>query len=451
MSATLAPAAPRPAVAALRVPKAPAVLEEEVGLLRVLVARRPTIPMAEIRLSIALPPAAILRPAAPMLMAESLLAGTERRSREELASAVERLGGSLGASYDGDRFVVGGSVLAANLPQMLDLYAEFLVEAAFAPSEVRADRDRVADETLISLTQPEVIASEALRRRLHRGHPSATGLPSPAALRRVSPAALHDLSSRVLSPVPAHLVVVGDLDAARTVGLVEERLGPWLTGAAGGEDVTLPPLPGVRRGPIDLLDRPGSVQSNLLIGLAAPGRADDWWPAASLANLVYGGLFASRLVVNLRERNGYSYSPRSSIGHGRAGSTFVARADVGRDTTAAALLEMRYEMARMAVSGIEDEELESARRYALGTLSFLTATQSGLAGTLSSLAAVGIGPGYLASHPAAIARATKADVEEAARRLFGGPSATVVVGDSGEVGATLAAVDEVAARTPAAG
>jgi predicted Zn-dependent peptidase len=407
--------------------------------------------MAEIRLSFAVPAAAISRPATPMVLAESLFAGTMGRSRQELASAVERLGGSLGASYDGDRFVVGGSVLAANLPQMLDLYAEFLAEAAFAPAEVRADRDRVADETLISLTQPEVIASEALRRRLHGRHPSATGLPAPAALRRVSPAALRDLSSRVLSPVPAHLVVVGDLDAARTVRLVEERLGPWLSIAGSGEPVALPPLPEVRRGPVELVDRPGSVQSNLLTGLAAPARGDDWWPAASLANLVYGGLFTSRLVGNLRERNGYSYSPRSSIGHGRAGSTFVARADVGREVTAAALLEMRYEMARVAVSGIEDEELESARRYALGTLSFLTATQSGLAATLSSLAAVGIGPGYLTSHPAAIARATKAEVEEAARRLFGGPSGTVVVGDAEAVGASLAAVDEVALREPAAG
>jgi zinc protease len=240
------------------------------------------------------------------------------------------------------------------------------------------------------------------------------------------------------------MVVVGDVDPAKTVALVEERLGAWFDGAGAGGDTDLPPLPGMRPGPVSVVDRPGSVQSNILMGFAAPRRSDESWPAASLANLVFGGLFTSRLVVNLRERHGYSYSPRSSVGHARSGSTLVVRADVGRDATAASLMEMRYELARIAVGGIEEDEMEGARRYAVGTLSFLTATQAGLAGTLSSLAAVGTSPGYLASHPARIARISKAEVEEVARTLFALPGATtVVVGDAGEIADSLAAVDAV--------
>jgi zinc protease len=401
--------------------------------------------MVELRLSFPLPAAVISRPAASMVLAETLLAGTEAHSREELAAAIERLGGSFGASHDGDRFVLGGAVLAENLPQLLDLVAEILSAAAFRPAEVRSDRDRIADETLIALSQPEVIAFEALRRRMHAGHPAATGLPAPTTVRRVSAGALRTLSAQVLTPSTGHLVVVGDVQPAKVASLVEDRLGPWTDGAGAASSVELPPLPGVSPAPVQLVDRPGSVQSNLLIGFSAPRRSDEAWPAASLANLIFGGLFTSRLVVNLRERHGYSYSPRSSVGHARAGSTLVVRADVGRDTTAASLVEVRYELAKMAVAGIEDEELESARRYSIGTLTFLTATQAGLTATLSSIASAGVGPGYLTSHPAALARVTKAEVEEAARTLFALPGgATVVVGDAAEVAGALEAVDEVA-------
>jgi predicted Zn-dependent peptidase len=153
-------------------------------------------------------------------------------------------------------------------------------------------------------------------------------------------------------------------------------------------------------------------------------------------------MFASRLVENLRERNGYTYSPRSSIRHARAGSSLVVTADVGKEVTAAALVEMRYELGRLAVGGVSDAELDSARRYAIGTFTFLTATQSGLADTLAALLLDGVGPGYLVSHPAAIAKTTKAEVEAAARRyLAPAELVTVVVGDADEVARPLSMID----------
>jgi zinc protease len=443
-----AAATERPEIGVLRLPEAPEVVEDELaGGLKLLAAHRPSVPMVELRFSFPLPASEIESPATSIVLSESLLAGTGQHDRAELAAAVERLGGQLGASHDSDRFVVGGAVLAANLAEWLDLVAEVLVGASYEPTEVDSDRDRVADETIISLSQPGVIAAEALRRRMYPGHPAATSLPAPETIREVSPEALRATHGSVLSPRTAQLVMVGDLDTAGVRALVEERLGTWLHSAGAVLDTQLPPLPGADRGPIEFVDRPGSVQSNVLIGLPAVTRADPAWPASSLANLIFGGLFASRLVVNLRERNGYSYSPRSSISHGRAGSTLVVRAEVGSESTAAALVEMRYELGHLAVSGIEDAELEAARRYALGSLSFLTATQAGLAGTLSSLAAVGIGPGYLASNAAALASATKEQVDEAARRLFAAPgSVTAIVGDAEQVTEALSAVDSIAVR-----
>ncbi|MFZ0171679.1 MAG: pitrilysin family protein [Acidimicrobiales bacterium] len=417
-------------------------LEDELpGGLPFVGVRRRGVPLVELRLVFAMAAENVTKAAGASVLAESILAGTDLHDRQELAEAVERLGGRLGAGQHEDRFVLSASVLAPNLRQLLELLAEVLGGATYPTVEVRADRERLANETLMALSQPEVIADEALSRRLYAGHPYAAGLPRPSALRRVGAEGLRSLHPALLEPAAARLVLVGDLDPRRGVSMVSDELAPWLATSAGG-DPTLPAVPPVRRGPIELVARKASVQSNVRLGGRAPTRSDADWPAAAVANLIFGGMFASRLVENLRERNGYTYSPRSSIRHARAGSSLVVTADVGKEVTAAALVEMRYELGRLAVGGVSDAELDSARRYAIGTFTFLTATQSGLADTLAALLLDGVGPGYLVSHPAAIAKTTKAEVEAAARRyLAPAELVTVVVGDADEVARPLSMID----------
>jgi predicted Zn-dependent peptidase len=378
-----------------------------------------------------------------MVMAESLFAGTERHDRAAFAAAVEIVGGSLSARAEQDRFEVGGSVLAARTGTLLELLAEVLTEATYPPEAVRADKERVAEEVVLAGSQPEVRAGEALRRRLYGSHPYATGMPTPEAVRAVGAASLRRLHDDVLRPKGSHLVLVGDLPADVLLGLAEESLARWLR-AAGSQPTEIEPLPPVHRGPIQLVERAGAVQSNLRVASPAPRRTDRSWPAAMLANLVFGGMFSSRLVENLREDKGYTYSPHSGIGHGRAGSSLVVQAEVATEVTARALLEMRYELGRAATGGFSAEEIESARRYALGTLAFSTATQAGLAGMLAALAANGLGPAYLGTHGAALAALTADEVNVAASELLAPERmVTVVVGDSGRVLGGLSTLDAV--------
>ncbi len=434
----------RPAPGRLRLPKVPTIYEDTLGgVVPALAVRRRGVPLAQVRLLFTVGAAQVAKGADATVLAESLLAGTDRYDRQELAGAVERLGGRLWANHDDDSFVLGGSVLAANTGPLLEIVADVLSGAAYRADDVRTDRERIANEIVIALSQPDIVADEALRRRMYGRHPYGGRLPRPGALRRVSASALRALHPLLLNPGAARLVIVGDVEPRRALAMAAETLGPWLESR---HDATegVPPLPQVQGGPILLVPRPGSVQSNLRLGRSAPTRSDPDWPAAVLANLAFGGLFASRLVENLRERHGYTYSPGSSFRHGRAGSALVISADVGVDVTAAALLETRYELGRIAVEGIADEEVEAARRYAIGTFTFLTATQSGLADTLATLTLAGIGPGYLGSYPASLHRTTRAEVEAAARHLLSPTGfATVVVGDVDEVGGGLAAVDAV--------
>jgi predicted Zn-dependent peptidase len=173
------------------------------------------------------------------------------------------------------------------------------------------------------------------------------------------------------------------------------------------------------------------VQSSIRVALPAVQRDNERYPALQLANLVFGGYFSSRLVENIREDKGYTYSPHSGIDHSAAGSVLVVSADVATEVTAPSLLEIGYELGRIAALPPRPEELEQARQYAIGTLALSVASQAGLASTLVALAGTGLGLEWLAEHPSRLAAATLEDVAAAASSFLAPASAvTVVLGDA---------------------
>lgn len=434
----------RPDVAALRPPRKQPVVEHELeGGLHALVLRRTKIPLVEVRLVVPLSPSQILRPATALVLSESLLAGTEERDRSSVAEEVERLGGTLGATLSDESLIVHGSCLASRLKDFLSLLGEVLTEAAYRPDEVSGDRERTADEVALALSRPETLAGEALARRLYGRHPYGTEMPRPDGIRRVRPSAVRSLHDALLTPRAGHLVLVGDVQPRRALSIASGSLEAWLALPAAPPDA-VPEPPEVKPGPLLFLHRSDSVQSNVRLGGVAPGRLDPDWPAAALANAVFGGMFTSRIVTNLRERNGYTYSPRSGVRHLKKGSHSEIAADVSTAVTAASLVETRYELGRIASLGVSEDELEAARRYVMGSFMFRVGTQSGLASTLAALAAAGVDPGYLASYPARVSRLTKDEVDAAAARYFAPTRlVTVVVGDADEVLEPLGAVEAV--------
>lgn len=433
----------RPPIRDLAPQRAPTVVSTEIsGDMRLVAVRRPSVPLVEVRIVLPLGSEQISNPAAPLVLSESLLAGTETRDRGEIASSVERLGGTLGANVDRDTFVVGASALATNFTELLALIAEVLETATFPASEVSADRARIADEVAIALSRPETIADELFDESIYPDHPYSTRIPRPATLRRVTSPVLRGLRRKVISSRGAAVVVIGDVETRKTPLIVEDVLGGWIAGSRR-KATRIPRVRPVEPGPLQLRDRAGAVQSNLRIGGYAPDRMSREWPATALASLAIGGMFTSRLVTNLRERNGYTYSPRLRIHHGRAGSVSTFTAEVATDVTGAALIETRYELGRVATTGIEQDELDAARRYAIGTFLYSTATQAGLASTLARLLADGVEPSYLASYPTRLRRVTLSEANDAAQRFFA-PSrlVTVVVGDADRVAKQLEVVEE---------
>jgi zinc protease len=433
-----------PEVGRFRSSRLPAVAERTLGSgLRVLAVRKPGVPLVQARLMLpaARPGAGEGDRARQLVLAETLLSGTRRRGSVEVAEAFQRIGATVAFQVDSEDVRLQGSTLAPSLPEFLALVGEVLAESAFPGDEITIERARKAQEVQLKRAEPAVIARAAIKRRMFGHHPYAGGLPDPDVVARVRAADLRRYFTARVSARGGFLILVGDLRPARALDVAEAALGAWV-GAPGVS--ALPPLLVIEPGPILLVDRPGAAQSNIRMGGPALTRLDPGLPALLLANMIFGGYFSSRLVENIRERNGYTYSPRSWIEHRPLGSVLNISADVGTGVTAPALLETRYELGRMATVPVGQDELDAARRYLIGTTALSIQTQSGLADYLLALSVAGVGLAYLRDLPRRLGQVTVADVGAAAAEyLAPARLPTVVLGDADTIRAALETLDTV--------
>jgi zinc protease len=412
--------------------------------LRVIVVRKPGVPIAEVRLRLPFASARPTHPARSALLADTMLTGAAGHDRSGLAAAVQTLGGDLSVGVDADRLMVAGNVLATNLPELLGLLATVLIDATYPADEIATERDRLVEKLSIARSRAGVVASEALARRMWGEHPYARDLPQPDAVAATTPAQVRRLHADMARPNRAVLVIVGDVSANRVLDQVEAALAGWTGEAPHGR---IPALPETEPGPLLVVDRPGSVQSSLRMGAPAVPRADERYPALQLANLIFGGYFSSRWVENIREDKGYTYGPHSRIEHNVLGSSLLFDVEVATEVTAPALLETLYELGKIASLPVTETEVDSVRQYAIGSLALSTATQAGLASTLSALAVFGLGLDWVIEHPRRLAAISVDEVSAAAAEFLAPARLTsVVVGDAQTITEPLAVLVPVTAE-----
>jgi predicted Zn-dependent peptidase len=430
------------AVPALTRPRRPRKLRSNDAVLdnglTVVAVRKPGVPLVEIRLRLPFLSAKPQHPAQAQLLAETVLTGAAGLDRSELAAAVQELGGRLSAGVDADRLVISGNVLAPNLRKLLGVLAKVVVDPTYEKADVGTERDRLVEKLAMARARPTVVAAEALAMRMFGAHPYALDLARPDDVAAVTPGQLRSLHRALVRPGGAVLVLVGDLAPGRMIEAASATLADW-TGRKPRVDVA--PLPEPPGGALRIVDRPGSVQSSVRMGRLAVPRTDPQLPGLHLANLIFGGYFTSRWTENLREDKGYTYGPHSRLEHHVLGSTLTLSVEVQSEVTAPAMLETLYELGRIASLPVTEKEVESVKQYAAGTLALSTATQAGLASTLSGLFPFGLGLDWISTFPELLRAASVEDVSAAAARFFGPAGFTsVIVGNAADITDGLAAL-----------
>jgi zinc protease len=376
---------------------------------------------------------------ATVLAARGLTEGTELRDAIALTEAGERLGASLHAEAGWDATTIGLDVPVSRLSPALELMAEVARRPAFPETEI----DRLRDERLTDLLQ----AKADPRRRAEEAYIAAIYAPSspyhrPAAglahtVEGLGPDDLHAIHAQAAVPSRSALVVAGHVDPDEVLRVAETLFGDW-TGPGPVDAAPIDDTSAVSRRFVRVIHRPDSVQSEIRIGHPGLQRRHPDFHAVSVMSAILGGLFNSRLNMNLREEKGYSYGANAGFDLRRGRGPFTARAAVNTEATVPALHEFLGELDRIRETPVTDAELRAARDYIVGVFPLRFETPGPVAGSLAGLFIHDLPDDELEHYRASIEAVGAADVLRVAREhILPEMAAIVMVGDHDAFGSAL--------------
>jgi zinc protease len=351
--------------------------------------------------------------------------GTTSCPSRQIEEDLRRMGANLSTRAGADSSTIAISGLAEFSTGLLELVADLARNASFPEGEFERERRQKLEELKIERTTPGFLAGERFRRVLFGEHPYAIVAPTEKQVAAYTRDQLEEFYRRNYTPANGLLIVVGDFASEAMTAQIEKTFGDWNAPPLEPQFVPDPPKYSGRR--VYLVHLPGTVQTQVVVGNLAITRHDRDWYRTVLANSIYGGAFHSRLIINIREQKGYSYSPRSAATPLRQYGYFSVNAAVRNDVVAATLTEIFYEMDRMRSLPVTAEELESARNYLTGVFSLGVATQDGLLTQLSTQYLDRLPEDYLETYRERIRALTADDVVLAARRHFDSANAQIVI------------------------
>jgi zinc protease len=415
--------------------------------LKIVVVESHTVPVVTLRLGVAAGSVldAADDPGLADAVASQMTAGTDKFNSLQLQEAIEGLGGSLSVTAGKDSAIVGASALAENFTRLTEIMADVLQHPAFPADELATHKQLTQQSLVLQRQQPAFLASQEFNKVVYGLHPYGVFSTTPAAVQALTSEKLKAFYQAHYTPRGSVLVVVGDIKPAVAFAQLTRTLGTWA--AANGEAVTAtystPPLMTARR--IYLVNRPGSVQSNIVLGNLAIKRSDPDVYSLTVANIILGGGgFSSRLFSSVRERLGYAYDVSTGVNRNSLAGDFTASAQTRTDVTAPALKEMLRLTEQMRATPVTATELKEAQSFLKGNFVLGLVTQSGLASSLLSRELYGLPADYLTSFRSHIDAVTVADVQRVAQKYFlADRAAIVIVGDADKLRAPLKEIGEV--------
>ncbi len=259
-----------------------------------------------------------------------------------------------------------------------------------------------------------------MRKILFGTHPYAQVSPSEAQVSAYRREDLLAVYREFYTPQNGILLLVGDFDSNSMLKSAEKVFGGWAGKKPDAKAAAAPANPRGRR--VYLVHVPGAVQTQILAGCHTITRKHPDWVKLGLTNSLYGGAFNSRLVMNIREDKGYTYSPRSGVSALRQHGYFSVSAAVRNDVVAASLTELFYEMDKLRSVPVPEPELADAH------------TQDGLLSQLSTVALNELPDDYLETYRQKVRALTPEDLLATARKYLDSANMQiVVVGDRAQI------------------
>ncbi|MFG2141716.1 M16 family metallopeptidase [Streptomyces sp. NPDC048650] len=374
------------------------------------------------------------------IMARALSEGTDKHDAEEFAAELERCGATLDAHADHPGLRVSLEVPVSRLHRALGLLADALRAPAFPDSEVeRLVRNRL-DEIPHELANPARRAAMSLSKELF---PATSRMSRPRqgteeTVERIDAAAVRAFYDAHVRPATATAVIVGDLTGVDLQAALDDTLGAWQGSTA--EPLKPSAITADDAGRVVIVDRPGAVQTQLLIGRIGADRHDRVWPAQVLGTYCLGGTLTSRLDRVLREEKGYTYGVRAfgqvlrSSADGSGAAMLAISGSVDTASTGPALQDLWQVLRTLAAEGLTDAERDVAVQNLVGVAPLKYETAAAVAGTLADQVEQHLPDDFQAQLYARLAETGTVEATAAAVNAFPVDRlVTVLVGDAAQI------------------
>lgn len=404
--------------------------------LRVLFVERHELPIVSARLVVGIGAGDV--PSAPpgllSFLGAMLEQGTRKRDALEISDAYEALGAQHGAWVDWDSGGLSARFLSERLDAGLELFADVATDPQFPEAEVERVRARRIGMIQQEQSSPQQLAQNAVAASIFgRAHPYGHHIMGDEAdVKRVTRAELLRIHQRMFVPESAALILVGDVSPSAITPRLEATFGAW-RGAAAPLVRRSPKTPPAPQGHLVLVDKPGPQSQVQLVRPGVAYAVKDR-EAVLVANAILGGMFTSRVNLNLREKNHFAYSARSSFAIRHGAGPFSVGASVHAEKTGAAIRELKSELDAMKNDGPTGGELALAKESLRLALPGRFESTAEVGNAVADLVVYDLPLDDYEGRPARIDAVTAADVKRVASEYFDVAHLTiVVVGGKAEV------------------
>jgi len=343
--------------------------------------------------------------------------GTEKRTAQEIAAAIDFVGGSLTAGAGRDSTTLGVTVVKKDFDLAMDLLSDVTLHAKFAPEELARRQQQRVSNFRRSYEDADYLASAVFRRMVFGLSPYGTPADgTPASVGAITREDLIAFRDQYYAPNESIMAFAGDITEEEAYAAAEKYFGSWAKKSATPPAVALPPRASGLH--ILVVDMPDAVQTQIRVGrLGIPRNHPDFLPLI-VTNYIFGGGFSSRLNKELRINRGLTYGASAGFTGALYAGNFVADTFTRTETTVEATKVVLDELARMASGEVTAEELNVARDYLAGVFVIGSETPGQIAGRVTNAAFYGLPDDYNQTYPAKVRAITAEQVRQMAGRYF---------------------------------
>ena len=367
--------------------------------------------------------------------------GTERRDAATFAVETDSIGVRVEGAASDDAISVSAGGLTKYTDQILDLLADAVLHPTFPADQFT----RLQRKTLSSLEaekqEPDALASKLLGKVIYGAFPYGDYL-TPESVKAIQREDLATFHKAHFLPNNASLAVVGDVKAAEILPLIAKAFGDWKRGELTGEKIN--PIPELKGLTIHLVDRPGSVQSNIIVAATGPARNFPYLPEVNVLNSTLGGGFSGRLFQNLREKHGWTYGSSCAFDFKKLGGSFQATAETRNEVTAPAVQEILKEIARIRDEAAPEAEIALQRQYNVGNYLLSLENSSRTAQRVQDIDLYDLPADFYKTYARRMSETTPAKIQELAKKYLTTENvAVVIVGEAKEIQPGLEKIGKV--------